>query len=214
MDLDSGIALITLDELKEYLKIDVSQTDDDEVLQALLNSASSWITGFLGRNLLKQTYVEYYDGDGSDELLLRNHPVVSITSIYVDYLRQWASNTLVASTDYYVKKQSGIVKAFYMFGNFIRGRANVKITYVAGYLPDIDKTEVQGGMPHSIRLAVKRIIDHHWRTGYTNRKLDVSSETRGDLTTTFKDGDIQKDVQSMLSEFKMPLNTPGFAYAD
>ncbi|MBX4215809.1 phage gp6-like head-tail connector protein [Candidatus Parcubacteria bacterium] len=214
MDLDAGVALITLNELKEYLKVSTGTTGEEQILQALLNSACTWVTNYLGRNLLKQTYVEYYDGDGSVQLVLRNTPVVSITSIYVDYLRAWAADKLVNSTDYFIRKESGIVEAFYLFGNWLPGRANIKVTYVAGYLPDIDKTEAQGGMPHSVRLAIKRICDHHYRTGYTNRKLDVSSETRGDLTTTFKDGDMQKDVLAMLQPYRAPLSTPGFSYAD
>lgn len=221
MNLDTGIALITLAELKEYLN--VTDSSQDAVLSALLNAASAWIKGFLKRNLVNRTWTEYYDGDASLQLMLRNLPIVSITTIWVDYLRAWANDKIVNSANYFIKKESGIVEAFYLFGNWIPGRANIKVIYVAGYDNlGIDETaQVSGGaftgaygMPNPIRMAVKRIVDHHFRSGYTGRKLDINSETRGDLTTTFKDGTLQKDVQDMLLPYRQPLETPGFAYAD
>lgn len=212
MDLDSSVALITLVELKEYLN--QSGTADDAIFQTLLNAASAWVQRYLGRNLLRATYTEYYNGDGSEQLVLRNFPVVSVTSIHIDNLRQFTSNSLIAATDYFLRPAAGIVEAFYLFNRFYTGRANVKVVYVAGYLPDIDKSEALGGMPQEVRMAVKRIVDHHYRAGYTNRKLDISSQTVGDVTTVFKDGDIPKDAVSMLAPFIKRLSSPQFSHAD
>lgn len=219
MNLDTGIALITLAELKEYLAVGASDSTQDPILNALLNMASSWVANFLKRNLVATSYTEYYDGDASLQLMLRNVPVVSITTIWVDYLRAWANDKIVNPANYFIKKQAGIVEAFYLFGNWIPGRANVKVIYVAGYdnLGVAESAQaVNGafGMPNAIRMAVKRIVDHHYRDGYSSRKLDISSQTRGDLMTTFRDGALQKDVEQMLLPYKQPLETPGFAYAD
>jgi uncharacterized phiE125 gp8 family phage protein len=210
MDLDTTKALISLQEAKEYLGIDNATTTQDAILSALLNGIGEWVSKFLGRNLVQATYTEYYDGDGADELMLKNVPIVSVTSVYVDALRAFGSDTLIASSNYIVKKAVGILKAWQLFGFWTHGDANIKVTYVAGYT-----TSFSGGtMPHNIRLAVKRILERQYLHGFTHRKLDVASETIGDATTTFREDRIPKDAIAMLEPHRAFMDAPRFAYAD
>jgi uncharacterized phiE125 gp8 family phage protein len=209
-DVDSTVALVTLTDAKQYLKVTTS--NDDAILATLINSVSAWIQGYLKRNLVSKTYTEYYSGDGSNELILRNTPIVSITSIYVDSLRAWASDNLVDSTDYIIKKGSGIVQAFNLLYGWTCGESNIKITYVAGY--SIGITGGDGTLPHDIRLAVKRLLDLHYRMGYSQRKLDTQSESIGGMNTQFKDEDIPKDIKSMLDGYKSFIPAPQYEYAD
>ncbi len=207
MDLDDDIALVTLDEAKEYLKIDSGNTDSDEILGLLINGISAWVAGHLGRGLIKDTHTEYYDGDGSRELILNRRPIISVTSIHDDINRDFEDVSLVDSDSLIVLKEKGIVRAFNLYGGFTCGEANIKVVYVAGYENGVS-------VPNDIKLAVLRTLDHHWRNGYTHRKLDVSSETVGDVTTTFRDGDIPADAKAMLRPYKEFLASPQFAYAD
>jgi uncharacterized phiE125 gp8 family phage protein len=202
---DTTIALITLDEAKEYLKVNAS--DDDAILSTFINMASAWVGRYIGRNLVRTTYVEYYNGDGTKDLILRHSPIVSVTSIYIDSLRAWASSSLVATTNYIVKKASGIIKAWYLFGCFPCGESNIKVTYVAGYTAGSD-------MPQDVRFAVKRLVEFYYRIGYTHRKLDYSSESLEGMNVNFKDFDIPKDVKLVLEPYRKFLGSPQFDYAD
>jgi hypothetical protein len=205
MDIDTSSALISLAEAKDYLQ--ATGNENDSAIRLFLNGVGEWVKGYLGRNLLETTYTEYYSGNGCRELLVRNYPIVSITSIHVDSLRAWDSSTAVdVSLNVQVNKPSGILTAWNYLADWSPGYSNIKIVYVAGYTLTT--------MPHDIRLAVKRLIDKQFRHGYTGRKLDVSTETTGDRTTSFRDDDIPKDVKSMIGRYVNNALAPNFCYAD
>ena len=209
MNLDTTKALITLDEAKEYLK--VSGTADDQIISTLINAVSGLVCGYLNRNLVRATYTEYYSGDGSQSLMLRNYPVVSITSIYEDDLREWASGALIDhAEDIIIQKDSGLLRNWNGRATWLTGHANIKVVYVAGYTTDFDG----GTMPNAIRLATKRILDQQYRHGYSHRKLDVSSETTGDQSTSFREADIPRDAKAMLDPYRCLMSPPAFVYAD
>ncbi len=202
--IDTTLALVSLAETQEYLK--VSGSAEDAILGSLINSASAWVNSFLKRRLLETSYVEYYSGDGSAELVLRNYPIVSVTSVYVDGLRDFGSTTLIDPDNIIIKKGTGILRAFDLLYGWECGDSNIKVTYAAGY--------ALASMPYEVRLAVKRIVDNQYRLGYTHRKLDYQTESMQQVTTTFKDFDIPKDVKSMLMMYRSAIPAPQFEYAD
>jgi hypothetical protein len=75
MSLDSN-ALVTLAEAKTYLGI--SGSDDDTLLNSLINNSSTAIESYCDRNFIAQNYSEFYNGLGQRKLRLRNFPVTSI----------------------------------------------------------------------------------------------------------------------------------------
>lgn len=205
MRIDDTVALISLDEAKEYLG--VSDLRTDEILKTFLNAVGAWVVGYLGRPILAKTHTEYYSGPGGRRLLLRNIPVISITSIHVDSLRQWASDTAInVASDVMVNREAGILTAWNNQSSWPCGSGNIKVVYRAGYTLDT--------MPHDIRLGVKRIMDKQLRQGFTHHKLDISSETAGEQTTTFREDAIPKDVISMLERYKEHAQVEGYEGAD
>ena len=86
------LTLSDLRELKLSLNIEPGDTSEDRNLALLLEWASSWIEELLGRALYKQSRTEYYNGTGTDKLLLRSRPVFCAAStvtaanpdVYVD----------------------------------------------------------------------------------------------------------------------------------
>lgn len=204
--IDNGVALISLNELKAYLRL--TSSNENSILSTLLNAASQWVRNYVKRNLVQATYTEYYSGDGSFELQLKNYPIVSVTSINIDQLRQFAASNLVDITNnVIVKKDAGILRAFNLLYGFTWGESNIKVIYSAGY-------NVSTNMPYDIRLAVKRIIDHQFRTGYTHRKLDHQSESIGTANITFRENDIPKDAKSILDRYVKLIPAPQYEYAD
>ncbi len=56
----------------------------DFIIELLINRASAWIERMTGRHLGKQSYHQWYDADGSQEMVLLEYPIVSIESIKED----------------------------------------------------------------------------------------------------------------------------------
>jgi hypothetical protein len=205
MDLDTSIALVSLDEAKEYLAIQGSE--EDEIVAAIVNGVSGTVSAYLGRELVQKTYTEYYNGNGTPSLILRNYPVVSITSIHEDSLRMWQSDAAVdVAGDVQVNLSTGILTNWNNRYAWDRGRGNIKVVYVAGYTIGVT-------MPHVIRMATKRLADLHYREGYTHRKLDTASEAIGGATTSYVRDAIPKDVAAMLAPYRRSVTSEDFASA-
>lgn len=67
--------LIDLLELKALLQIPSGDTSQDLSLSFLIRYASTWLEELLDRSLQYRERVEYYDGSGTQQLLLRARPV-------------------------------------------------------------------------------------------------------------------------------------------
>lgn len=202
--LDTAVALISLEDAKAY--VGATGTESDAILCTFINSMSQWVLDFLGRSLLSKTYTEYYHGNGTDTLILRNRPITAITSIHIDSLRGWAADTAVTVADDVIQsKEAGIIRLWNNQCSFPRGMANVKVVYTAGYTLTT--------MPHGIRQAVRRILDRQDK-GRTHHSLDIASQSVGDTTTTFNSAAIPADALSMIQRYANFLSTPDFSHAD
>lgn len=71
-------------ELKSVLSIDPDNTAEDKLLNFLIEQASSWIEEWLNRpGLSYRARTEYYNGTGTQKLLLRSRPVFASPTIEV-----------------------------------------------------------------------------------------------------------------------------------
>jgi|GEM_PF-1428286 len=124
----TGSELSTLANVKEYLRI--TTADDDTLIQKILTRTSTWIQKYCNRVFIAADYTEYYDGDGTKELLVNQYPINSIASMYDDYDRVFGSDTAITVADLVYYPEGRIV---YPYNSFMRGQKNIKITYNAGY---------------------------------------------------------------------------------
>lgn len=100
------MALTTLSNIKAMLN--VTTTSQDAWLAALQAGAERNIKNYCKRDLEEATNTEYYSGSGQKVLVLRQTPVQSITSIYLDHYGNFgysagafpASTLLTAGIDY------------------------------------------------------------------------------------------------------------------
>lgn len=193
MSIDTAIALVSLAEAKAFLQITAST--QDTIVGDLVNSCSEWVNNFVGHDLLEADYEEYYDGDGTEELILKNFPVTELTLLNDDPQRAFAAPTAKnISADVMLDSGAGIVRLWNNGGAFFRARGNVKVTYSAGY--DID------AMPYDIRLAVKKLVAFLYRASYAQPKMGIQTETTGDRTTTYFNEEILKDVAGLLKPYR------------
>jgi hypothetical protein len=143
------MSIITKQKFKRYFNIK-DQYEDDELIDELIADAQKQAETYINRSIEADDYTEYYTGDGSDTLLVRQFPVNSITSIYDDPDREYGASTLIDSAD--IDFQAGSDNAnngkiVYDGGIFTRSRVqNIKIAYNAGWESE--------AIPVDIKLAV------------------------------------------------------------
>jgi uncharacterized phiE125 gp8 family phage protein len=151
-------ALTSLEAVKAYLKINLTETNDDALLEDLINASSSAIENYCKRNFIEQDYVdEEYDGNGLSGLYLRQYPVKAITSVSIEELT-------LSATDYKCKKSIG--KLIRKNCRWPEGEINILVSYTAGY----------SKIPADLELACKHLVMSYF-------KSDVAS-----FSTTFQEG--------------------------
>lgn len=190
MAIDAANALVTMAQTKLFMKITTG--GDDSIIESFINKASIWANEYTGRYLLSRTVTDYYDGDGTGTLLLKQYPVTSITNIYDDVDRAFGGNTAIAAANMVINADDGIVRLYKGSVSFSKGLQNIKAVYVAGYTVP----------PETVKEAVLFYIAHLYRRQYADQKFGVQSETIGDRTTTYADDDIVKKAKTLLNNYR------------
>lgn len=190
------MALVTLNEVKTYLKI--TSSTDDVRLEALITYAQKLIESYCGRELEAASYTEYFDG-GRPSVFVARVPINNVTSVSeydgVDYvllngpnsdgsLYNTQSNTTTIQYTFYtetgeitklVGDGTGVLNldlaGFSVFNNFTKG---VKIIYNGGYV----------NVPADLKLClmdVVKMLHKDWQSqsltfqGETVRQHDFSA---------------------------------------
>lgn len=122
-------AIITLSDVYEFLS--VAGSDDDTLIQNLIDRKTNEFENHCQLDSFYiDDYVEYYDGDCTPYLFVKNFPINSITEIASDADWVWGSDTVITSSDYRVVEKNHIV---YKESYFNEGLQNIKASYNAGY---------------------------------------------------------------------------------
>lgn len=163
-------------EMKNYLKVESSITDDDALIGQLIQDARFFVERATGRALITQTITEHWDTWPYEEKTPRVivpsvAPVRSVTSIkYIAEGGTPASLTTWASTDYTLDLITGknnyggarIVKNPSIDWPTLADYPNaIEIVYPAGYGTT---AEIPGGLRQAIRRLVS--IWYHHRTTF------------------------------------------------
>lgn len=76
------MSLCSIDDIKAFLNI--SDGSSDSLLTMCRDSAERGIKDYLDSNLESATYTHYFDGNGLRDVVLRQRPVTSVTSVHLD----------------------------------------------------------------------------------------------------------------------------------
>lgn len=194
--IDASIALITLAQAKAFLKITVPT--EDSVVAAMVNQASQQAKSIMGRLMVATEYTEYYDGPGGRNLMLRNYPVISITSIHQDANRAWASDTLIDADDWMLDSEAGIVRL--KDSSFITGTGVIRVISQAGYET----------IPYDIQDAAKLIVGASYKR-YQSQRFDVLSETIGERTFSYLNEEVPLKAEKILKRYRR-ISQSTYAY--
>lgn len=137
-------ALTTRARLKTFLGI--SSSDDDSLLDQIINSVSDFVEMYCDRRFKKTDYSdEVYDGNGSKYLILKQYPVVSGETFTLerrDSFDNQDSWSTIDSEYYFVKESAGMVIYVASLNTegayFVKSPQHYRVSYTAGY--DFDNT--------------------------------------------------------------------------
>jgi len=175
--------LTTLDAVKAWLSLE--ETTDDALLSSLISATSQYIQSWLNRTFAITQYTERRDGvPYGDTLVLRNHPVVSVSSVTMD------GRVIPASPDYVSNGFWADDVAMYLVGyRMTKGRKNVAITYTAGYAT----------VPLDIAQACTELV----ALRYSERgRIGHQSKTLNGEVVSFMVKDFPPDVQTILNNYR------------
>jgi hypothetical protein len=140
-------ALTTLERMKLMLGLtDIADERTDEIITLLINKASSWIERQIGRHLGKNTYLQWYDADGQQELVTIEYPIVD-----VEFVKE--EGRLVSPELYdlgqtreigVIYRDTGWLHAGYRRGltyDIVTQKRAIEVSYTAGYVLPKDATE-------------------------------------------------------------------------
>jgi len=195
----SANALCTVAEAKLYLRIPVANVNEDEFLAQIIDSCTARIERALGdRRIKADDYTEDRDGTGTKFLLLRQYPIISVTAVYLDQLRNFGETNRVADGIIIPSDEPGKLTfgpgvpltTGLALATFPKGTRNVRIVYRAGYET----------IPDDLRLACQKFVAVEF-----NRSREgadgVLSETFGGRTISWING-VPEDIVQLLRPFQ------------
>lgn len=129
--------LTTLGAVKDWLGIKPEQTQSDAGLIRVINAASQFILGYLNRDgFSPRVYTENFRGNGKAQMLLRNWPVRSVTSVGVGSTSIPAStsfNVATPANGWLLSEPRQAPQSLELFGYHFYYRMPGQIVYEAGY---------------------------------------------------------------------------------
>ena len=184
--------ITTVANCKAFRGIDSENTEHDEELARLIVAAQAFLEQECCRVFEQATVTEYYSGvDWQDRLLVAAPPIISITNIWDDPLRIYASP--IASSRYVIEDAAaGVIRLDGI--TFSKGLRNIKITYVGGFgaIPgDLEEAAIE-------MVWAARLIGEHSLVGVRSRSI-------ADGSTQFLNLGWPLDLDSIIGKYR--LNT-------
>ncbi len=143
----SAHALTTLAAVKDFLKIDNTDSQYDGLLERMINAASEAIEGYCQRHFERASYNEWYRGNGRQMLVLSQSPIIQVILVELNN---------GAITDYEVMADYGMLYRLALWpaygypaglvGDRVGSSQNIRVVYEAGYILPKDE-DLQASPP-------------------------------------------------------------------
>lgn len=86
---------LTLDEVKDWLKILPTETKYDQTLVRLINTVTTRVEAYIDGPVLTRDLTEFRDGTSSNVIVPSQRPIVSLVELRIDYNRGFGDPTIV-----------------------------------------------------------------------------------------------------------------------
>ncbi len=200
-------ALTTLERMKLMLGLpDVEDEKTDMVIELLINRASAWIERQIGRHLGKHAYLQWYDADGQQELVVDEYPIVK-----VEYVKEEGKLVDPSCYDYsqhgnvgVIYRDEGWLKAGYRKGlayDIVAPKRVIEVSYTAGYVLPKDATEDDPQtLPADLEGLLWDMVSQTY-TGLQNGSQGLSAFAISDVHWTFDKG-IRSEWMQLLGLYR------------
>lgn len=166
-------ALTTLETVKEMMGIPTEESDPqvDNVLIRLINAASAWVETMIERKLGKNDYRQKCRGTGSQELVLKHYPIVSVQSVTE------IGSGKVLSPESYDFDEKGDIGVLYreegwpyrgypggLSGDYLAPQRYLLVEYTAGYVLPKDATaDSPCTLPADLESLVWEMVEQEYQ---------------------------------------------------
>lgn len=188
-------SLITLDDAKGWLGIDLSNTDYDFKLITFINSSSDKIEAYLDRKLCKKEYTARIDGNRNIRFVLPNFPVSTISSIAVN--PKWDFSNPV-DPDNYRWSDDGVVTLKQSL--LPRGNSNMQVVYEAGYVTPLSSIQTGDTLPSAIKMACIEFVKYLFSLD-SDERYGISSRNKQGQSINYVAG-IPAEITQMIEEYR------------
>ena len=167
----------------------------DATLTRLTEAADQWVKTYCARDFESAARTEYPRGYGYNEsaggvskssVWLREDPITSLASVYIDSMGAFASDTLADLTSFVTDENKLIYSGWIPDGTRV-----IKVTYTGGY--------ASNAIPEDLRQVVFEIIGAKFEQGSKERK---QSEKHGDRGFTRFDDAINRFQRMTLNRYR------------
>jgi len=176
--------LTTLANVKAWLG-QPAPLPDDAALALLITGVSGMVEEYLNRTILSAPYTETRSGRGTSLMVLRNHPIIAVTSVTVsDVVLTQATNTTMTGWRFFsdsIMLNGGDI--------FPIGLANIVIVYTAGYAT----------VPFAIERAVIETVALRWKE---RDRIGHQSKSMGGETVSFFTGGLPASAKLTLDQYQ------------
>lgn len=188
--LDTDNQLVSVDDALSFIGI---ASDDERMskLQMYINAASWFCNNHTHRKLKTRSLTEYYNGDGTNVLLMNNYPITAITHVYDDLNRAYGSDTEIDSSDLAYMPNDLACKIVYDGGAFSVGIKNIKAEYTAGYTT----------IPWDLQQACLELVAYYWKNTEEGR-FGLISQQLADGSVRLETTTIPASVRQVLDLYK------------
>lgn len=199
----ASFALTSVADVKELMGIDAGDSSKNNLIIRKINQATGIIERWCGKSpdqhFASTTYTdEEYDGTGTDQLILRNRPVTSITSFQSRSSSQNISDWDSFDTEDYftdtASLASGVVDLTYGLGV---GYNRYRISYVAGY------TTIPADLAEACAMLAAYLVEN------PTSGAGVKSKTQGPKKIEYFDS--SQTASSLIEQLGLADTLQGYA---
>jgi len=177
--------LATLADVKSYLSI--SDTTQDTLLTSLLTSADAFVKSFTGRDFEQKTYTHLFNWKWENKLILKQYPVISLTSFKYNTGSFSVPNYVSFYIDTY-KVDPEVWQIWTMF-NIPKWIQNIQVIYSAWYV----------NIPEEIKQAVIKLTATYFNWSKTDWLVSESIDW---ASLTYEKNSIPTDILLILNRYK------------